>query len=482
MNHFLRNSTVVDNTCHVTNNCRKLSDILAGCLTTISAAIWVSVHPNVPAPGQSRVKLVFRRLGLMLVAVIAPELIVFFAIRQFYAARDFVCEFPEDIEITLTHGFFFSMGGFVSRAKGHPITTIAQLNQPEVGDRYKEDIRNTTYDAIMDRSKSDALAKGYALSQGVWFILQISTRFAKRLPTSELEIATLAYAVVNVFTWVIWWHKPYDVHQAILVGPDEEPDVDRSPRSSLTDGNIAGASGRDSEATEVNPSTNGFDDSVGVWGSAIGGEADQGSTTKTTQSNIEGGNPVVKDTVQHGPSPRTSTTNYVNLSTSNPPAPQGGLNFSTRLEISVLRGAIQGTYKDYEPLGTPAVPALWSSPKSPPKAQLAAMLVAIVFGMIHCIAWNASFPSAPEHMLWRVCAAWTAGYPTVILVQHLVLSRFHGGGHVHDHIPLPYQMGGVGIYFVVRLVLIVLAFTTMRTLESGWFTDISWTKLVLHFI
>ncbi|KAJ7741657.1 hypothetical protein B0H16DRAFT_1728441 [Mycena metata] len=93
MNHFLRNSTVVENTCHVTSNCRTLSDILAGCFTTIFAAIWVSVYPNVLAPRQSMVKLVFRRLGLMMVAVIAPELIVYFAVRQFYAAKELVKEF-----------------------------------------------------------------------------------------------------------------------------------------------------------------------------------------------------------------------------------------------------------------------------------------------------------------------------------------------------------------------------------------------------
>ncbi|KAJ7741823.1 hypothetical protein B0H16DRAFT_1323556, partial [Mycena metata] len=192
-----------------------LSDILAGCFTTIFAVIWVSVYPNVLAPGQSMVKLVFRRLGLMMVAVIAPELIVYFAVRQFYAAKELVQEFAGDTNITLTQGFFFYMGGFVSRMDRHPITTIAQLKEPINITKSKKDIRRTTYDEIVDKSKSDALGKGYALLQGGWFILQIFARFADHLPISELEIATPAYAVVNIFTWIIWWHKPYNVHQAI---------------------------------------------------------------------------------------------------------------------------------------------------------------------------------------------------------------------------------------------------------------------------
>jgi hypothetical protein len=45
------------------------------------------VHPNVPAPNQSRLALFWRRLKMMLIAVIAPEIMVGFAARQFLAAR-----------------------------------------------------------------------------------------------------------------------------------------------------------------------------------------------------------------------------------------------------------------------------------------------------------------------------------------------------------------------------------------------------------
>jgi hypothetical protein len=45
------------------------------------------VHPNVPAPNQSRLALFWRRLKMMLIAVIAPEIMVGFAARQFIGAR-----------------------------------------------------------------------------------------------------------------------------------------------------------------------------------------------------------------------------------------------------------------------------------------------------------------------------------------------------------------------------------------------------------
>src|ERR1700735_5042134 len=74
-------------TCDDINNCRQLFDVVWGCLATIFACTWVSVHPNVPRPGQSWLALLWRRLKLMLIAVVAPELMVGFAARQFLAAQ-----------------------------------------------------------------------------------------------------------------------------------------------------------------------------------------------------------------------------------------------------------------------------------------------------------------------------------------------------------------------------------------------------------
>ncbi|KAJ6542941.1 hypothetical protein B0H19DRAFT_886717, partial [Mycena capillaripes] len=187
---------------------RRLFDIIWGCLTTIFACTWVSVHPNVPAPDQGRLALLWRRLRLMLVAVTAPELMVAFAARQFLAAR----KFARDYSISQTHGFFFYMGGFVSRVgnsdgKGDPIATRGQLQISAHAVDYISDIQKTNKDDIMDKSKGDAFSKGVALAQGLWFTTQCLARVAQNLPVTEIEVATLAFAVVNVFIWALWWGK-----------------------------------------------------------------------------------------------------------------------------------------------------------------------------------------------------------------------------------------------------------------------------------
>jgi len=66
---------------------RSLFNIIWGSLSTTFICVWVSVHPNVPQPYEGLWKRLRKRLLLMLSAVIAPEFIVSWAVRQWYVAR-----------------------------------------------------------------------------------------------------------------------------------------------------------------------------------------------------------------------------------------------------------------------------------------------------------------------------------------------------------------------------------------------------------
>ncbi|KAF8215218.1 hypothetical protein K438DRAFT_772947 [Mycena galopus ATCC 62051] len=195
--------------CNDINNCRQLFDIIWGCLATIFACTWVSVHPNVPPLDQSSLALLGRRLKMMLIAIIAPEIMVGFAARQYFGARELSTEFG----FSRTHGFFFSMGGFVSPA-GKPIATKQQLSDCI---DFQKAIQNINVEDILDKSKADTLSKGVALAQGLWFTTQCLARMYQHLAITELEVATMAFAVVNVFIWFLWWDKPLDVQRPIVI-------------------------------------------------------------------------------------------------------------------------------------------------------------------------------------------------------------------------------------------------------------------------
>ncbi|KAJ7346141.1 hypothetical protein DFH08DRAFT_1008091 [Mycena albidolilacea] len=207
--------------CDDINSCRKLFDIIWGCLATIFAATWVSVHPNVPPPNQSRLALFWRRLRMMLMAIIAPEVMVGFAARQFVTAR----WYSKEYNISKAHGFFISMGGFASRTGHHLVTTPRQLRDIP---RYLTDIRTIDMEDIEDKSKGDTLSKSIALLQGLWFIAQCIARVSQNLPVTELEVATFAFSVVNILIWGLWWNKPLDVQRPIRIGPHDSLEIHNS--------------------------------------------------------------------------------------------------------------------------------------------------------------------------------------------------------------------------------------------------------------
>src|SRR6266581_791229 len=68
----------------MTTTRRTLFNIAWNCLLTTIICAWVLVHPNVPPSGQWRA--LSRRLKMMFWTIVAPELILAWAIRQWFAA------------------------------------------------------------------------------------------------------------------------------------------------------------------------------------------------------------------------------------------------------------------------------------------------------------------------------------------------------------------------------------------------------------
>jgi hypothetical protein len=291
----------------------------------------------------------------------------------------------------VTHGFFFAMGGFVARGSQHPIAKLEQLEDPLRGPQYIADIQAIDVAHIMDRSKGDALSKGVAVLQSFWFITQCIARASHRLPLTELEVATLAFAVVNIFIWALWWNKPLDVQCPISIGLVEF-------EARVADSKIS----------------------------------------KTAWST-------------------------------------GGI-------IEAIIGAVYGSGL-YDPASN-AVPVMWC-----PYAQAhhwwhafrLEAAVAIIFGIIHCAAWNTHFPSATEKWLWRLCALIITTLPGLMGVVQVLLEEDIMGPVPRSTLVNGLLGGSLMAYIVCRLVLIILPLTTLRGLPQAAFLQISWTADIPHF-
>src|SRR5277367_4161762 len=113
-------------------------------------------------------------------------------------------------------GFHYFEGSDKAGVAVHPLThkdVISMLKK----ENENEKIFLPLEEEIQDRSKSDWLAKTLALLQTLWFVTQCIARAIENLPTTELEIVTLAYTAINIGMFIAWWDKPRNVDCPIRV-------------------------------------------------------------------------------------------------------------------------------------------------------------------------------------------------------------------------------------------------------------------------
>ncbi|EIW76453.1 hypothetical protein CONPUDRAFT_76794 [Coniophora puteana RWD-64-598 SS2] len=114
---------------------------------------------------------------------------------------------------TATHGFYACMGGFMVYYKSQPWSAITPS-------KLREHLLNgsigpieTTEKDINDCSKGNVLSKGLVVLQVIWFIVQLAARHINGLAITQIEIGTMASALLCVATYALWWHKPLNVRQ-----------------------------------------------------------------------------------------------------------------------------------------------------------------------------------------------------------------------------------------------------------------------------
>ena len=126
------------------------------------------------------------------------------------------------------------------------------------------------------------------------------------------------------------------------------------------------------------------------------------------------------------------------------------------------------------------VPTFYTSPtdKSPDGLWLpGTIIVAMLFGGIHCAGWNFPFPSHSELIIWRVSSIIIVVVPCTF-VSLVVLAVLDMDAITSISIPLFFF--GIVIYVLARLTLFVEAFTALRHLPPGAYAAVEWTSLLLH--
>ncbi|KIM24398.1 hypothetical protein M408DRAFT_75968 [Serendipita vermifera MAFF 305830] len=424
------------------NSQRSLANVVWSCLSTILLCTWVAVHPNVHFRAEKHNQGWFKKwlwdplheaftykLPLFLWALLVPEYILAWAVRQYLQAGVISKQVPG---WTRTHGHFMIMGGFhlfrlpadapsvpiplkSSKLSAFSVSTGHHSRRDEVPVcplQFTDvpvdilEILAPTETELKDRGKSDALTKIIVLFQTLWFVIQCIARGTQHLPLTELEVVTLAYAALNLFIYVFWWDKPQNVECPIRVY-----------KTSTASHKESGEKAKE-------------------WG--------EGWASRWSWMLIE------------------YTTG----------AQDSYVTISEQRSIPMFWSGRSGN--DLQGI-----------------AGVGTSLLGSAFGAIHCIAWSSEYPSRSELLLWRVSCIAMIVVPFMVLI--VCAATITGENEEKGWSGwIKFTMGIMAIicifllilsawlYIASRIATLVIAFTTLRSLPPAAFTTVNWTTFIPH--
>ncbi|KIK66301.1 hypothetical protein GYMLUDRAFT_139298, partial [Collybiopsis luxurians FD-317 M1] len=428
--------------------------IIWSCVAVLVACTWASIHPNIPSPKDNWWKVLRRKIGLMLLCLLAPELLVMWAVRQWVEAWLLWNRYRHR-GWTVTHAMFALMGGF-ALYQGDHLISVLRFRPVEIRrSRESKKILEHFQHEIKERSRVDWFGKLIAIGQTSWFIAQLIARWAQGLAVTELEIMTVAFATMNFIIYYFWWDKPLEVGSHIHIQTvrqtfDTEV-VEDGDKQSMPILLKIGLTLDDSPFKDL------FYHVVSTIGIA-------GSSLRTWLTQLFQKNQV---------SPKTSLHSIIQW-----PISCGKL--ICKYLCNVLGKLDRWADKSMSEAGPPhkilsfeydphLLVSFFSMTRFilPPGA-------ALIFGVIHCAAWNFIFPTELERSLWRISSAIIIFVP----FNSYKLLKVLGIGVVSLYSGL--LLGGVILYTGARLDLIVQAFFALRDLPHSALQDVAWTNFIPH--
>jgi hypothetical protein len=324
------------------------------------------------------------------------------------------------------------MGGFVYHGDNGPLRMLSLHDIESLVERDEIEYPIITKEEIEDKSKGDALTKGLVLIQTTWFLLQCVARGAQHLSLTELELATAAFAVLNIVTYFLWWNKPLNVQCPVQVrkkhvcGQGGGGQVVSGEKETGQDDNQQ----RDEEAAEGMREHTTFASRVWDWWSRFWRWWSRSNVWEAVKMAF-----------------RMVIWPFVSM---------------------MWRGEDDDTFF----MGKNENDFQYN------KAFLGAVAVSMIFGGIHCIAWSFSFPSHAEQHLWRISSVAITGIPLFIALISF-LFQFSTPLIITNLFIILLVLSPI-FYLLARVALLVLAFMALRSLPHSALQTVQWTTFIPH--
>ncbi|KAG2755143.1 hypothetical protein P692DRAFT_20827581 [Suillus brevipes Sb2] len=474
---------------YTSHNTRTLWDILLSCGLTLFACTWTAIHTNVPGMDEGMLSVASRRLFIMVVALIAPELIITWATRQFFSARRAAKDFNTE--------FGTQHARACDGISGHTAMSLSNISETSVAPRPAEiqECRRTNSVIGYNQDTSEiAEANRGPNSESV---APSSPEFDER--RMNLEFLGHDRDISEVF---IGWKT---IHGFFAWMGGFMLYIDGKPRATLTSDELrhfvrVGSVDMPviSEA-EIEDRSKGDGLSKGiallqlVW-FVIQLVARRVQNLPITLLEIDtlavatltcvayglwwkkpkdvGCPCIVYWNGRHLPSQLTyDTENFHSL----------GVGFLDRLIYPFT--SLMGIGASVSPRAAHSrrVPSLggYSNHYYATSVRLIGCFSGMVFGAIHCLGWNYLFQRPTEHMLWRAASLGIASAPALLFVyvEYWVGWR---NSRVVRYIIMCVALITSIIYIAARVTLIVLIMLSLRSLPLGAYDTVAWTQFISH--
>ncbi|KIJ63939.1 hypothetical protein HYDPIDRAFT_112418 [Hydnomerulius pinastri MD-312] len=465
--------------CNDIHTCRTLTNIVWSCLTTIFACIWTAVHRNIPGPNQSWFSGVLEKAKVVVLTLLAPEWVLAWAIRQFLKSRDLAKRLEgyrrkekvqkawrlreEQLTMLLSKDSFDQQNGSIfeintnveddGNSEEIALIQSSQNSQKPAGSG--ENVTKRALDAVLEQyrvarnsNRQWTTTHGFFVNMGGFHgcrdgkpvrplggdEVEELVKAGELIPPTETEIKGLGQADVlsKGFTIIqtLWF-----IIQCIARR------VDGLPITQLEVMTLA--------YTTITIAMYAF-----WWHKPLNVNCPVRITVKSTDP-----------LVSHSGSEGTRLENIDDLFRTLVGGRDDGVDLPKERQIPTFYGGSKAE--------------IWNF-KVELIADVIALFAAMVFGAIHMVAWSYAFPSATEVLIWRASAI-------AIVVIPFSMPLFFALGAFADSFDT-FITGALLVttillgllYIPARLLLLVISFTTLRSLPLEAYQTVQWTLSIPH--
>ncbi|TFK61380.1 hypothetical protein BDN72DRAFT_904157 [Pluteus cervinus] len=459
---------------------RTLAQIVGSCLFTIAVSLFWAVRQNIPNPQSGLRARLLVNMKVVFYGLIAPEALLWWAMRQRIGARLFVEQMNQikpELQWTITHGYFAQMGGF-ARKDNRKVLSPPTLFLLLKGNKLDfEALR--MHQQIKDKNNSNALSNSLVAIQVTWFVCECLSRLHERLPLTQLEVVTLASTTLNVMTSLVWWSKPSSVMHPIYLSVSGATDTGHShPHQTVGEmiwaalEKVWTATWKKSKPRQEKHGEGGQDgekDGEGVKGRVCdaGGEGAQKGVRKKLASKGR----------QKGDAMKKHNASWWVI--------------APFLAVTEPVWELLGDSQIHEhAMNVPTFYGVYLPPHYYLDLALPSLVVMMIFGGIHFLSWHTAFSTQTQLLLWRFSLITLVGFPVLLLLTSLV-------DHIYVHTRpsgttrptitqfllsfcLVLSFLGAIAYVFARSFILILTFLMLRNLSSRVLDDVSWTFYVPH--